>query len=407
MGANQEDVEIDLINLFLHVIRKWKVILAIGLILAISTFSFKYYKEVSSFKDAGVQKVAELEEKIASLNSSQKSHEDYLENSILVKSPFKLYESKYRLSVKVNAAQDNSKIQQVNLPISEFCKNILFNAENQLLFRKDLKVETENNQVFEDLFEFDNESDSYVDVTVYADTKENLAKLEDHIDLLRSELSNKLGDKFDITLLKISSKYGDNDLGNTKKFRELGLVNRIKADLKTYEKELKDNQPQDYVKISTKFGLFGLIGGLFLGFTIYSFIYVFEGRLRDKNYLQNAFAIRTIACLKTAFYKHTDKKELEKLIGSLKILCKEQKKVVAVSTLTKEQLTESLTAINQVMQELDVDFELVDPCKVQAVNDADKVFILEKIDESKLEAVVDEVNLIKTFSQNLLGVIYA
>lgn len=104
MGANQEDVEIDLINLFLHVIRKWKVIVAIGLILAISTFSFKYYKEVSSFKDAGVQKVAELEEKIASLNSSQKSHEDYLENSILVKSPFKLYESKYRLSVKVNAA---------------------------------------------------------------------------------------------------------------------------------------------------------------------------------------------------------------------------------------------------------------------------------------------------------------
>ena len=83
------------------------------------------------------------------------------------------------------------------------------------------------------------------------------------------------------------------------------------------------------------------------------------------------------------------------------------KKVVAVSTLTKEQLTESLTAINQVMQELAVDFELVDPCKVQAVNDADKVFILEKIDESKLEAVVDEVNLIKTFSQNLLGVIYA
>ena len=138
-----------------------------------------------------------------------------------------LYESKYRLSVKVNAAQDYSKIHQVYLPISEFCKNILFNAENQLLFRKDLKVETENNQVFEDLFEFDNESDSYVDVTVYADTKENLAKLEDHIDLLRSELSNKLGDKFDITLLKISSKYGDNDLGNTKKFRELGLVNRI------------------------------------------------------------------------------------------------------------------------------------------------------------------------------------
>ena len=91
----------------------------------------------------------------------------------------------------------------------------------------------------------------------------------------------------------------------------------------------------------------------------------------------------------------------------MKILCKEQKKVVAVSTLTKEQLTESLTAINQVMQELAVDFELVDPCKVQAVNDADKVFILEKIDESKLEAVVDEVNLIKTFSQNLLGVIYA
>lgn len=81
--------------------------------------------------------------------------------------------------------------------------------------------------------------------------------------------------------------------------------------------------------------------------------------------------------------------------------------MVAVSTLTKEQLTESLTAINQVMQELSVDFELVDPCKVQAVNDADKVFILEKIDESKLEAVVDEVNLIKTFSQNLLGVIFA
>ena len=93
MSANQEDVEIDLINLFLHVIRKWKVIVAIGLILAISTFCFKYYKEVSNFNGAVVQNVAELEDKIASLNSSQKSHEDYLENSILVKSPFKLYET--------------------------------------------------------------------------------------------------------------------------------------------------------------------------------------------------------------------------------------------------------------------------------------------------------------------------
>ena len=100
-------------------------------------------------------------------------------------------------------------------------------------------------------------------------------------------------------------------------------------------------------------------------------------------------------------------KELEKMIGSLKILCKDQKKVVAVSTLPASALTESLTAINQVMQDLAVNFEVVESCKVQEVNEADKVFILEKIDQSKLAAVVDEVNLVKNFSHNLLGVIYA
>ena len=95
------------------------------------------------------------------------------------------------------------------------------------------------------------------------------------------------------------------------------------------------------------------------------------------------------------------------MIGSLKILCKDQKKVVAVSTLPASALTESLTAINQVMQDLAVEFEVVESCKVQEVNEADKVFILEKIDQSKLAAVVDEVNLVKNFSHNLLGVIYA
>ena len=47
------------------------------------------------------------------------------------------------------------------------------------------------------------------------------------------------------------------------------------------------------------------------------------------------------------------------------------------------------------MQDLAVNFEVVESCKVQEVNEADKVFILEKIDQSKLAAVVDEVNLVK------------
>ena len=41
------------------------------------------------------------------------------------------------------------------------------------------------------------------------------------------------------------------------------------------------------------------------------------------------------------------------------------------------------------------------------IGSEENIGYIEKIDESKLEAVVDEVNLIKTFSQNLLGVIYA
>ena len=408
----QEDVEIDLINLFLHVIRKWKVILLLGILISSATFGFKYHTLTTTnapiIKDIQIRKSA--------LNAQLAPQQDYLNSSFLVKSPLKLFEARYSLAVTKKIIKKTKKHKEIEEyveaelkdPLINLSKGIMFSENKFQLFQKDLKTTCKNKAIFYELFRFENVKNNSLDILVLANTEDNLNLLKKHIELLRDELSAKIGnDKIVINLTETSSRFADNGTGNAIKNAVIKNINDIKGKIAALDKQFMTINPDGFFSLSLKFGLFGLIGGLFLGFTIYSFIYVFQGRLRDKNYLQNAFDVRTIACLKTAFYKKTDNKELEKMIGSLKILCKDQKKVLAVSTLPASALTESLTAINQVMQDLAVNFEVVESCKVQEVNEADKVFILEKIDQSKLAAVVDEVNLVKNFSHNLLGVIYA
>ena len=407
----QEDVEIDLINLFFHVIRKWKVILLLGILISSATFGFKYHNLTTT--NATI--IKDIQIKKGALNGQLAVQQDYLNSSLLVKSPLKLFEARYSLAVtkKIKQSKKHKKtVEYVEIelkdPLINLSKGIMFSQNKFQLFKKDLKTTCKNDAIFNELFRFENVKNSSLDILVLANTEENLNLLKKHIELLRNELSDKIGnDEIVINLTGTSSRFTDNDTGNAIKNSVVKKINDIKAEIEALDKQFMTINPDGFFSLSLKFGLFGLVGGLFLGFTIYSFIYVFQGKLRDKNYLQNAFDVRTIACLKTAFYKKIDNKELEKMIGSLKILCKDQKRVVAVSTLTATDLTESLTVINQVMQVLAVDFEVVESCKVQAVNEADKVFILEKIDQSKLSAVVDEVYLVKNFSHNLLGVIYA
>lgn len=91
----QEDVEIDLINLFLHVIRKWKVILLLGIIISSATFGFKYHTLTTTnapiIKDIQIRKSA--------LNAQLAPQQDYLNSSLLVKSPLNLFEARYSLAV--------------------------------------------------------------------------------------------------------------------------------------------------------------------------------------------------------------------------------------------------------------------------------------------------------------------
>lgn len=149
-----------------------------------------------------------------------------------------------------------------------------------------------------ELIKLNSDDGRTIDITVKANNEKNLALLEGFVSKLVTELKDEMGDQFIIKSKKVSSGVvnGD-DIQNLKNSEDL-LITSLQAQLTQKNDaisalvqpvpledkliELSSYKIQKYIN----FILAGLFGGIFISSCVYGGKYLFEGKLRDKNYLK-------------------------------------------------------------------------------------------------------------------------
>ena len=160
-----------------------------------------------------------------------------------------------------------------------------------------------------------------------------------------------------------------------------------------------------------KFILIGFVFGGFLPICIYVLKYLLDGRLKDENYVTNAFRINKIACIHSRDGIKSDARAVETLDSNLSyVISKGNKSVTFVSTLfgTNEQKLAEVTAlIDKYNNQNGVPVKLVAPGAILEIDSADTVIIAERLDVSDFNAVVDEVKNVLAVKEKIYGIVYA
>ena len=258
-----------------------------------------------------------------------------------------------------------------------------------------------------------------IDITVKANNEKNLALLEGFVSKLVTELKDEMGDQFIIKSKKVSSGVvnGD-DIQNLKNSEDL-LITSLQAQLTQKNDaisalvqpvpledkfiELSSYKIQKYII----FILAGLFGGIFISSCVYGGKYLFEGKLRDKNYLKDLYNLRLLGCLHESSYSQVSTAEKDKFTELVKILVQGTKTIAVSSSLAENTIEDTVSIIRDVALNHNVEVKVITDETMSEITNCDGVIVVEKLDVSDLNKALDNLEVLKGFNVNLLGLALA
>lgn len=258
-----------------------------------------------------------------------------------------------------------------------------------------------------------------IDITVKANNEKNLALLEGFVSKLVTELKDEMGDQFIIKSKKVSSGVvnGD-DIQNLKNSEDL-LITSLQAQLTQKNDaisalvqpvpledkliELSSYKIQKYIN----FILAGLFGGIFISSCVYGGKYLFEGKLRDKNYLKDLYNLRLLGCLHDSCYSQVSTAEKDKFTELVKVLVQGTKTVAVSSSLAENTIEDTVSIIRDVALNHNVEVKVITDETMSEITNCDGVIVVEKLDVSDLNKALDNLEVLKGFNVNLLGLALA
>ena len=258
-----------------------------------------------------------------------------------------------------------------------------------------------------------------IDITVKANNEKNLALLEGFVSKLVTELKDEMGDQFIIKSKKVSSGVvnGD-DIQNLKNSEDL-LITSLQSQLTQKNDaisalvqpvpledkfiELSSYKIQKYII----FILAGLFGGIFISSCVYGGKYLFEGKLRDKNYLKDLYNLRLLGCLHESCYSQVSTAEKDKFTELVKILVQGTKTIAVSSSLAENTIEDTVSIIRDVALNHNVEVKVITDETMSEITNCDGVIVVEKIDVSDLNKALDNLEVLKGFNVNLLGLALA
>ena len=270
-----------------------------------------------------------------------------------------------------------------------------------------------------ELIKLNSDDGRTIDITVKANNEKNLALLEGFVSKLVTELKDEMGDQFIIKSKKVSSGVvnGD-DIQNLKNSEDL-LITSLQAQITQKNDaisalvqpvpledkliELSSYKIQKYII----FILAGLFGGIFISSCVYGGKYLFEGKLRDKNYLKDLYNLRLLGCLHESSYSQVSTAEKDKFTELVKILVQGTKTIAVSSSLAENTIEDTVSIIRDVALNHNVEVKVITDETMSEITNCDGVIVVEKLDVSDLNKALDNLEVLKGFNVNLLGLALA
>lgn len=411
--------------------------------------SYELYKEdyesrLSAYENKKVanenQKKSILTE-IKGLERRLSTETEYTENSLLYTlDTDEYYESEYFIDIKERNKSGSSSVLSVpaNASSTQGNNNYSINsntAESKVISLASKLVSSQSEldelssqlgiahkqslKAVSELIKLNSDDGRTIDITVKANNEKNLALLEGFVSKLVTELKDEMGDQFIIKSKKVSSGVvnGD-DIQNLKNSEDL-LITSLQAKLTRKNDaisalvqpvpledkfiELSSYKIQKYII----FILAGLFGGIFISSCVYGGKYLFEGKLRDKNYLKDLYNLRLLGCLHESSYSQVSTAEKDKFTELVKVLVQGTKTIAVSSSLAENTIEDTVTIIRDVALNHNVEVKVITDETISEITNCDGVIVVEKLDVSDLNKALDNLEVLKGFNVNLLGLALA
>lgn len=411
--------------------------------------SYELYKEdyesrLSAYenkKAANENQKKSILTEIKGLERSLSTETEYTENSLLYTlDTDEYYESEYFIDIQERNKSGSSSVLSVpaNVSSTQGNNNSSINsntAESKVISLASKLVSSQSEldelssqlgiahkkslKAVSELIKLNSDDGRTIDITVKANNEKNLALLEGFVSKLVTELKDEMGDQFIIKSKKVSSGVvnGD-DIQNLKNSEDL-LITSLQAQLTQKNDaisalvqpvpledkfiELSSYKIQKYII----FILAGLFGGVFISSCVYGGKYLFEGKLRDKNYLKDLYNLRLLGCLHESSYSQVSTAEKDKFTELVKILVQGTKTIAVSSSLAENTIEDTVSIIRDVALNHNVEVKVITDETMSEITNCDGVIVVEKLDVSDLNKALDNLEVLKGFNVNLLGLALA
>ncbi len=378
---------------------------------------------------------------IKGLERSLSTETEYTENSLLYTlDTDEYYESEYFIDIQERNKSGSSSVLSVpaNVSSTQGNNNSSINsntAESKVISLASKLVSSQSEldelssqlgiahkqslKAVSELIKLNSDDGRTIDITVKANNEKNLALLEGFVSKLVTELKDEMGDQFIIKSKKVSSGVvnGD-DIQNLKNSEDL-LITSLQAQITQKNDaisalvqpvpledkfiELSSYKIQKYII----FILAGLFGGIFISSCVYGGKYLFEGKLRDKNYLKDLYNLRLLGCLHESSYSQVSTAEKDKFTELVKILVQGTKTIAVSSSLAENTIEDTVSIIRDVALNHNVEVKVITDETMSEITNCDGVIVVEKLDVSDLNKALDNLEVLKGFNVNLLGLALA
>lgn len=411
--------------------------------------SYELYKEdyesrLSAYenkKAANENQKKSILTEIKGLERSLSTETEYTENSLLYTlDTDEYYESEYFIDIQERNKSGSSSVLSVpaNVSSTQGNNNSSINsnsAESKVISLASKLVSSQSEldelssqlgiahkqslKAVSELIKLNSDDGRTIDITVKANNEKNLALLEGFVSKLVTELKDEMGDQFIIKSKKVSSGVvnGD-DIQNLKNSEDL-LITSLQAQITQKNDaisalvqpvpledkfiELSSYKIQKYII----FILAGLFGGIFISSCVYGGKYLFEGKLRDKNYLKDLYNLRLLGCLHESSYSQVSTAEKDKFTELVKVLVQGTKTIAVSSSLAENTIEDTVTIIRDVALNHNVEVKVITDETISEITNCDGVIVVEKLDVSDLNKALDNIEVLKGFNVNLLGLALA
>lgn len=411
--------------------------------------SYELYKEdyesrLSAYenkKAANENQKKSILTEIKGLERSLSTETEYTENSLLYTlDTDEYYESEYFIDIQERNKSGSSSVLSVpaNVSSTQGNNNSSINsntAESKVISLASKLVSSQSEldelssqlciahkksfKAVSELIKLNSDDGRTIDITVKANNEKNLALLEGFVSKLVTELKDEMGDQFIIKSKKVSSGVvnGD-DIQNLKNSEDL-LITSLQAQITQKNDaisalvqpvpledkfiELSSYKIQKYII----FILAGLFGGIFISSCVYGGKYLFEGKLRDKNYLKDLYNLRLLGCLHESSYSQVSTAEKDKFTELVKVLVQGTKTIAVSSSLAENTIEDTVTIIRDVALNHNVEVKVITDETISEITNCDGVIVVEKLDVSDLNKALDNLEVLKGFNVNLLGLALA